>query len=199
MNTIKIKATGIVPVIMHDNKAANPLSVYAKTMKHLTSKRNKTDADFEEIARMEWEAGLYLEEGKACIPARCLDKCLLIGARRTKDGKKYESGVFLEDNFFTLAYSGKFIDTKESGTFPTPALDKFYDSHKHQCMVKVGTAQILRTRPIFHDWSFEFTALFDEVVIDERTLIACIQNAGRYVGLLEMRPRFGRFEIEVLK
>lgn len=60
IETMKLRLTGIAPLLMHDNKAANPLNPYAKAMKALTGKRKKTDDDLAEIARIEWEAGLYI-------------------------------------------------------------------------------------------------------------------------------------------
>ncbi|MCP4652596.1 MAG: hypothetical protein GY858_04350 [Candidatus Omnitrophica bacterium] len=198
METIKLRAKGTAPLLMHSNKSANPLSIYAKTMKPLTSKRNKTDADFAEIARIEWEAGLYLEKGLVVMPGMNIDKCLLLGARKTKDGKKYEMGVFLEEDFCHLSYKGKTISVKKNGVFPNDELDKYYEDFKHQQMVKVGSSQVLRTRPIFHDWSFEFTLMYDENIIDERTILTLAKNAGRMVGLCEIRPRLGRFDIEVV-
>ena len=56
MKEVKFKATGVVPLLMHSNRASNPLDAYAKYMKPLQKKRNKTDQDYMEIARVEWEA-----------------------------------------------------------------------------------------------------------------------------------------------
>jgi hypothetical protein len=40
------------------------------------------------------------------------------------------------------------------------------------------------------------TILIDEQVFDERTMTAIIEDAGRFVGLCEKRPRLGRFAVE---
>ena len=67
---------------------------------------------------------------------------------------------------------------------------------QHQAMVKIGAQQVLRTRPVFHDWSVVMKIIIDEQVFDERTMISIIEDAGRFVGLCEKRPRLGRFTVE---
>ena len=197
METMKVKLVGTVPVIMHSNRAANPLSKEAKALKQLTSKRNKTDKDHEEIARIEWEAGLYLKNGVVVMPAQNVEKCFLLGARKSKNGKQFESGVYLSDLYMPMEYKGPKIRVTENG-FPNAQLDRFYPSHNWQEMVKVGTQQVLRTRPIFEEWSFACDIDYDSNIINEAVLMDCLKDAGKLIGLCERRPRYGRFNIEVL-
>ena len=71
MQEIKLKLKGTVPLMLHNNQAVDPLNMYYKTMKPLSAKRNKTEADLMLLGRIEWEAGLYISpEGKICIPGR---------------------------------------------------------------------------------------------------------------------------------
>lgn len=188
---------GTNALLIHSNKAANPLSKEAKTMKPLQKKKNKTDTDYAEISRVEWEAGLYLHGGKVVIPARNIEKCFVMGARKSKNGKEFEGGVFVDIDNCPLSYKGPAIKTSnENGIFPDPELDKFYPEHNWKEMVKVSRQQILRTRPIFYEWSLDVPVLYDESILDERTLQSCIEAAGRLIGLCEKRPRLGRFEVE---
>lgn len=196
MKELKFKLTGMTPLLMHHNKAANPLSAYAQFMKPLTAKRKKTDQDFMEIARVEWEAGLYLHEGEVAIPAENLEACFFRAAKRTKNGVNYQSGAMISEDWFRLDYKGPRIKTKQNRNIPNEELDKYYDSFKHQAMVKIGTQQVLRTRPIFHDWALTISITIDEQVFDERTITSIIEDAGRFVGLCEKRPRLGRFNVE---
>jgi len=200
MENMKVKLVGNGALLIHSNKAANPLSKEAKIMKELQKKRGKTDADYAILSRQEWEAGLYLYEGVAVMPAQNIEKTFLLGARKSKNGKQFESGVFLEEDFCPLSYNGPKIKTSNTnGAFPDSELDKFYEHHNWKEMVRVSTQQILRTRPIFHDWSCNANILFDGNIINERTLLSCIQDAGRLIGLCEKRPRLGRFNVEVVK
>lgn len=196
MRELGFKLTGMTPLLMHDNKMANPLNAYTQFMKPLTAKRNKTDQDHMEIARIEWEAGLYLHDGEVAMPAENLEACFLRAAKRTKNGQKYQSGAMISEDWFPLDYKGKKIKVKQNGNIPNVELDPFYESFKHQGMVKIGAQQVLRTRPVFQDWSLLITIIIDEQVFDERTMISIIEDAGRFVGLCEKRPRLGRFSVE---
>jgi len=196
MKELGFKLVGMTPLLMHDNKMANPLNAYTQYMKPLTAKRNKTDQDHMEIARIEWEAGLYLHDGEVAMPAENLEACFLRAAKRTKNGQKYQSGAMISEDWFPLDYKGKKIKVKQNGNIPNVELDPFYESFKHQGMVKIGTQQVLRTRPVFHDWSLVIMIIIDEQVFDERTMTSIIEDAGRFVGLCEKRPRLGRFTVE---
>lgn len=196
MKELGFKITGITPLLMHDNKMANPLNAYTQYMKPLTAKRNKTDKDYMEIARVEWEAGLYLHDGVVALPAENLEACFLKAAKRTKNGQKYQSGAMISEDWFPLDYKGSKIKIKQNEEIPVIDLDKYYEHFRHQSMVKVGGQQVLRTRPIFHDWSLVVLILIDESVFDERTMTSIIEDAGQFVGLCEKRPRLGRFIVE---
>ena len=196
MDILKINVVGISALLMHNNQTANPLNNYTKALKRLSSKRNKTDDDHRELARLEWEAGLYMEGGKVVIPARCIEAALLNGAKKTKNGVKFKSGVLVEEDFMPLSYDGPAITANGKGEIPNPSLDKFYDKFNYQALVKVGQQTILRTRPLFQNWSFKVSLLYDPTVIDERTLVSIGEDTGRLVGLLDNRPRFGRFMVE---
>ena len=62
-------------------------------------------------------------------------------------------------------------------------------------MVKVQKQRVMRTRPIFRDRSATFSILLDETQLDPRQVVDILHLAGRYVGLGDWRPRFGRFEV----
>lgn len=196
MKELGYRLIGQTPLLMHNNNMANPLNAYTQHMKPLTAKRNKTDQDHMEIARVEWEAGLYLHDGVVALPAENIEACFLRAAKRTKNGQKYQSGAMVAEDWYELDYKGPKIKVNNTNTIPNAELDKFYDTYKHQCMVKVSNNQVLRTRPIFHEWSLLVTILIDEQVFDERTMTAIIEDAGRFVGLCEKRPRLGRFAVE---
>lgn len=196
MDSITLKLEGKNQLLMHNNVAANPMSTQAKKLKEITSKRAKTDQDFESIARLEWEAGLYMHDGVAVIPSINVERSILFGARKSKNGKLVESGVFAADEFCELHYAGTKIeiDTPMNGDFPTTGLDAFFDEHKDQRMVRISKNQVLRTRPIFYDWELEITLDYEPDVINRSILLEAAQTAGKLIGLCEMRPRYGRFE-----
>jgi hypothetical protein len=56
----------------------------------------------------------------------------------------------------------------------------------------------MRVRPMFREWSIEFDYAYDETELDEQSVITAAEIAGRLVGLCDYRPRFGRFDVEVV-
>ena len=50
METLKIRLIGETPLMIHNNRLANPLNEYSRELKKLTKKRDKTDADVMEIS-----------------------------------------------------------------------------------------------------------------------------------------------------
>ena len=202
MEQLNVKLIGQSPLITHNIRLANPLGEYSQAMKSLTGKRNKTDADLKEIARLEWEGGLYLEDGVIVMPSRNVNSCLFEGAKKKKNGPKWRTGAILPDEYYKMEYKGAKINVKMNGNIPNPELDKYYEKLFDQRMVRVGTGQILRTRPLFFDWSFFVTIMYDENILDKRTLIQICEDAGYLVGFCEMRPgskgggSYGRFIVE---
>jgi len=104
---IEIEIVGLTPLLMHADTLADPLAEETKAFKRVSSKRTKTDADHEEMARQEYQAGLYLDgDGRVVIPNRNIMKCLIEGARITKSGVKVERGFTVTAAEFPLIYDG---------------------------------------------------------------------------------------------
>ena len=205
METIKIRVEGKVPLLMHSNQMANPLNVYSRAIKPLTGKRKKTDADHLEISRIEWEAGLYFDDnGNVSIPAEVIEATLRNAARKTKNGKLIEEGVRVEENFCKLEYPNNGYKRKvapsSSDMVPSKELDKMYEKHCDCRLAKVkgSGGTVLRTRPRFDKWAFEFTLMFDENIISQRTLLEVVGVAGERIGLCDYRPRYGLFNSKVV-
>jgi len=196
MQELKLKLTGTVPLMMHNNRAVDPFNEYHLFMKPLSSKRNKTEADLRDLERVEWEAGLYISpKGKICIPGRNIIKAFILGARKSKNGKKFEEGVYLFEDYCDLEF--KDILTVIGEEVPNQSLNKIYmANHVDRRPVSISKKTIIRARPIFEEWGLSCTVLFDENVLNSQTVIECAKIAGQYVGLCEMRPRLGRFEVE---
>ena len=59
--------------------------------------------------------------------------------------------------------------------------------------VGVQRARTVRTRPIFMPWEVTLEIEVDPIIFDLDTLAVMWRDAGRYSGLGEMRPVYGRF------
>lgn len=56
LEELKIKIVGISPLLMHNGQTSDPLNRFSKQLKAVSSKRKKSDEDYEEMARIEWHA-----------------------------------------------------------------------------------------------------------------------------------------------
>lgn len=185
---VKFKLTGVCPLLMHNGQLANPLNPIVRKMKEITSKRKKTDSDLMELARLEFMGGLYVDDkGQPCVPGELIEAMLAKGAAESKLGKKFKAGLICDGNF-KLEYEG-----------PKDA-DKLWDNGKFRDTrgAKVGQSRVMRTRPIFHDWSLIVTVQFLPSVMNRSNVTDAMAIAGQLVGLGDYRPKFGRFQAEVM-
>lgn len=190
MELLKVTLKGETPILMHNGRLSNPLDEATKKLKALTSKKSKTDNDHAEIARAEWEGGLYIDEDGPYIPCDNLEACIKGGATVQKLGKKFGSAVTVVEDRIPLQYKGP---RDADGLWKS----KFYDVRG----VVVSSKRIQRCRPIFKEWSAAFTVAFDPQDVDSRQVVKALVDAGRAVGLFDRRPqrggRFGKFLVVI--
>lgn len=185
MEKIKLRFTGVRPLLMHNVALADPMSEQAKALKKCTGKRKKTDDDYAAMKRAEWFGGLEVFEGKLGLSADRILGTITAGARRKKLGKDVTTGVNAAEEYFPIRHDAP-KDLEKM--YNTPA---YVDTRS----VVVGRARVMRTRPKLPEWSVDVELLFDGSVIDRAVLVECAQLAGEYCGLGDFRPRFGRFEV----
>lgn len=188
LQTAKYRLTGVSPLLQHNGpNLADPLSPWAKALKEVTGKRNKTDADFEEASRIEWFASLYTEDGKIVIPGRCMDATLINAAKKRKKGMQAKAGLLCEANFL-VEYDG------------TEVLDELFLDPRFQqrVLMKVNGNGVMRTQPKFFPWASTIVVSFNDTMLNPKDIDAFVEIGGEVVGLLEGRPRFGRYRMEKL-
>jgi hypothetical protein len=175
-------------MLMHNGMLADPLYEFTKATKKLSGKRNKTEADHEELARLEFLGGLYMgQNGQGLtpvIPAQNIRKMLILAARKSRDGKLAESGVYISDEAI-LEYDGP------RNPDELWANKEFVDRR----LVVVNRARIARTRPIFKEWEANVTVDYDTDVVTEAQLDLWFEVAGKIIGLGDNRPQNGKFTI----
>jgi len=175
---------GLCPILLHNGQTADPLNHYAKEIKKIASKRNKTDADIEQMMMLEWQAGLYIENKAVVIPDTVLLGMITAAAKKIKKGPQAKSGIFIQGNF-PLQYEGP------------KNLEKLWQDEKFRLTVKVtvNRSSIMRTRPKFDKWSLGFPVEIDTTLINESDLTDILKIGGKQIGLGDWRPRYGRFEV----
>ncbi|EIM25758.1 hypothetical protein [Microvirga lotononidis] len=179
---LKFRLTGVSPLICHNGQLADPLNSIAKEMKKVSSKRAKTDADFEELARLEFFGGLYLDNGEPVIPGEIVEAALVEAARKQKKGQQAKAGILSVGNF-PIEYEG-----------PRTVNELWADDRFRLTVgVKVQRNKVMRTRPIFRDWSCEISIDFLPGQLNRSEVEEMVRTAGTVVGIGDWRPKFGRF------
>ena len=186
---LSIKLTGVSPLVLHNNQTVNPLNPLAQKLKAITKKRSKTEADFKEIERLEFIAGLYFDDELGpYLPQANLRKMLVLGGRKDKRGKDFESGLFV------LAPAKIEYD----GPRDIESLYKLGDPFVFTSPVKVGTSTLIRTRPRFKGWSCRFDIEIETSLLDLETVSNALKKAGLAVGIGDGRSiGYGRFTSEL--
>jgi hypothetical protein len=191
---------GQTPMILHNGRLNDPLdpSAIALDKSVKTYKKSKTTAALVEMARAEFLGSLYTgEDGAPCAPGECLEAALRSAAKHTKEGKAVQTGLTIEGNA-PIIYDGpktadELWDFRSKGADLDLPMDgrRFVDRRR----VKVGQNAVMRTRPIFPEWELIFTVSYDSKLINKGSLKDFVTLAGTQIGLFELRPKFGRFEV----
>ena len=195
---VKIRLDSVQPMLMHNNQTCNPLNKYAKAMKAITSKRKKTDEDFEELSKIEWEAGLYFSnELGPYVPSINVEGMLREAAKKLKKGKDVTQSVRVFPLEIPLQYTGpRDLDGLKKIAFSGEKVngEDFFDMRA----VGVNQSTVMRTRPRFNKWAVEFEIIADDTVFNIDDIIQIISIAGNKIGLSDYRPRYGTFEYKIL-
>lgn len=186
MEVLTIRVVGTSPLMMHSDKLANPLLEMTRVHKSLTSKRKKTDDDHLAIARSEFIAGAYHQAGLGFfVPGANFDATFLAGAKLQKLGTHWKRGAVVITDKAKLLFDG-----------PSTPETLWEDSRFVDCRgVKVGTAKIMRYRPVFLEWAAQLDVAINTDVLNLEEARKAIEDAGKLIGVCEYRPRFGRFEV----
>jgi hypothetical protein len=184
MDTLTFRIQGVAPLLMHSGQLADPLNDWARRMKKVSGKRQKTEADHQELGRLEYLGSLYLLNGEPCIPAHVLEASLIAAAKKRREGPLAKSGMFCADDF-PLLYDG-----------PHRPEDLCRDPEFRLVIgVVVQRNRVMRTRPMFREWAADVSIGFLPDVADPAQIRQWLISAGETVGLMDWRPRFGRFAV----
>ena len=184
---VMLKITGLTPLIVHNGQLADPLNKFSKAMKAVTGKRKKVDADYEELARLEFLGGLYLKDSRPCMPSQALEAMMISAAKKQRKGADFKSGMLIEESPY-IEYDG-----------PTNP-DELWADERFRIVagVKVSQSRVMRTRPQFPQWSLQFGVTYIEELLNKRDIIEVATIAGWQIGLCEWRLKFGRFKADVI-
>ena len=169
-----VKIVGITPLLLHNGRTSNPLDPFAKKMKSLTSKRNKTEEDIEAILAVQWEAGLYWDDKIGVyMPSENLFAAFHKAAKKHKLGNKC-SGLSFPD---PIGYP---IVAENSTDFSALKNDP---NNKFVKTVVVQKSKTISCRPIFHNWRLHFEIEFEKSMFDANEIKTFLLTLSNRVGL----------------
>jgi hypothetical protein len=186
---------GTRPLLMHNGDLADKLNPWVRKMKLITNKpaKKRTDADEEELARLEWNGGLWYDEvnERPCVLATAIEGCIRNGAKAARQGTDAVAGVSAVEESYPLIYDGP-KDREKLWTKEQNGRRQFVDRRG----VGIQKARIMRTRPRFDKWSLEFELLVDTEAIQLDDVHRALIESGARRGLGDFRPRFGLFTVD---
>lgn len=191
--TLRVKISGVAPLILHNARLCDPLDEFARALKKVSSKRSKTDADHEQMAEIEYRGGLYVtDDDRPAVPGGNIERMLRDAAAKQKLGKQVISGLIVpgdDDGMVPLIYDGPSKASKLNAK----------SQWSKRSTVKVGQARVMRTRPCFRTWGLEFDVIFAIDVLEADQIEEFVSVAGQIIGLGDWRPKHGRFAVESIK
>jgi hypothetical protein len=189
---VLIRVQGTSPLLCQSDRVMMPSFHLRDEYRQLTAKRKKTDADHDRIARIEFEAGIYVDpdhpELGPAVPSVNLFASVRDGARLHKLGREVERALSFTGAYVPLRYGGPrdIEELWQDGRFA------YFKS------VVVQRARTMRCRPIFHRWSFEAAGTLLTGRMNPGDLAHVVREAGRYVGIGTWRTGgFGRFSADI--
>jgi hypothetical protein len=122
-----------------------------------------------------------------------------------KDGDIVQPGLNIESAMIQAAVNYKipgqgkktYKDAFRGGIFVEPRLipHKIPKWEIDLQSVVVQRSRIMRARPRFDDWELEFQILNIDERITPAIIKSVLADAGKFIGMGDYRPRYGRFEV----
>lgn len=181
---VTLDGTQGAPLLMHNERMIDPLNPYVRSVKELSGKRQRSEVDELELSHREWLGCFYYdEEIGPYLPVWCIVRCIQEAGKRHKLGASVLRGVVPASEKTPVLYDGpRDLDTLwKDGRY---ALRK---------AVGVGQKRVMRTRPVFVDWTMEAEIEVDLTQIDPEKINQLIAEGGRYQAVGDYRPVYGRF------
>ncbi len=180
-----LRLDGERPLLMNSSAKADPLNPIKIELDRLTSKRDKTVADHEQIAKAEWHAGLWLHDGKPCIPSEAIESAFNAAARTRRKGKQAKAGF--------CCFVSSLLEYEGPGDLSSLWADKAF---VFRAPVNVNSSKVMRTRPRFSDWHVTVNVVFIPSLLNRSEVLEFFEIAGFREGLGDWRPKFGKFSVK---
>src|SRR5258706_264418 len=145
--------------MMHSNRGVNPREPLAQELKAITSKRQKSEEDLDQIAYLEWQLGLYFKPGIGpYLRAEMVHACLRDAGKRSKQGKTVTEAVWIEEQERGIAASVAETSAqvaKPGHVFTGVWLEDALDLGEKPTETAEYEKWIARRARMFHAWRIE--------------------------------------------
>lgn len=194
MQVAEVTVKGIRPLLQNNPQTVDRFNQFARRMKAINDKKTRrTDDDYLELRDLEVASKVYFDEDVGVyVPSTWLIEGLG-GSSHTvaKLAKaKVRGAVFATESKLALSYDHSDKVKAASDVIGNPIF-------RHTIGLPQGQVRVTKAFPIFHGWQFKATLEFDDSIIDIGMLKRIAEYAGKYVGFGDLRPTFGRAEVEV--
>ena len=191
---MKAAFTGINPLLQNNPQTVDRFNPYSKAMKRINDKKTRrTDDDYMELKNIEVRAKIYWDDETGIyVPSNWVAAAIAATSfKRAKISKAdVRAGVFTTEDKLKLNY-------RDSKKVKTPEDIVKNPDFRLDMTLKQGHVRIVKSVPIFHEWSFTCGLEFDDSVIDTDSMKNIITHVARYGGFGDFRPTFGRATVEI--
>lgn len=184
-----LQLTGTTPLVQHNIRLADKDDDFTRQIAVINKKRQKTEADYAELAHLEFLGGLYWNpEVGLHLPTFNIIRSFEMGGVVTKQGKAIVQAVAITTELTPIDYKGP---RKPEELWADPAF-------RFRKLVRVQRNTVTRMRPIFRAWACQLEVEVEETVLDPDAFVRVVTTAGKVAGLGDARKLgYGRYTAEV--
>src|SRR5215831_8153678 len=207
----RLTSTPGIGLIMDNGDRADPKDFIGLESGRLTATRakNRTAKQIDMIEDLGYIGGFWSTEpvhvalqddewiieggGNLCLITEAIESMILGAATRHRLGQKAKTAFLLEGPY-CLLIDGKPLSVADAWA----QRDEFYIRRRVRTGIGKSKRWVISKRPIFREWSavIDFNFFPDE--LDGRQVAEILNTGGRYEGIGNRRPKYGRFDVEIL-
>ena len=194
IQSLNVTITGIIPLLMANPQTVDRFNQYNREMARINAKKTRrTDEDYRDLADIEVRSKVHWDnEIGVFVPTTWLMGALCKHAFSLKKLSKdrIRGSVFPKEPKIALTYRNMELVKELDDVVGNPEF-------RYNMNLRQGQVRVMKSMPIFKDWSFSAVLEFENTQIDAGDLKAIFEYAAEYGGFGDFRPTFGRAEAEV--
>lgn len=194
IQSLTVKVTGNSPILMANPQCVDRFNPFTREIARINAKKTRrTDEDYKMLADLEVRSKVHWDGDLGVfVPSTWLTAALCKNAFTLKkiSKDKIRGSVFPVESKIKLIYSSMDRVKTLDDVVGNPEF-------RYNMNVKQGQVRIMKSMPIFKNWSFEAELEFENTQVDPTDLKAILEYSAKYGGFGDFRPTFGRAVAEV--